>query len=154
MVTQPIPPGVAGAIPYLFVDNGFAAMDWYCRHFGGTEVMRMPGPGGSGLMHGEIQVGGNTLMLSEANLDWGTRAPQPGDAQTAKLMLYVEDVDAAMVACENGGATVVKPAEDMFWGDRMGEIRDPFGHGWVLATHIEDVSPAEVERRAKEMFGE
>ena len=153
MATQPIPPGMAGALPYLFVDDGPAAMDWYCHHLGGTELMRMPLPDGTGLMHGEVQLNGNSLMLSQANADWGTRAPKPGEAYTAKLMLYVEDVDATMALCESGGATVIKPAEDMFWGDRMGEIQDPFGHSWMITTHIEDVSEEEIARRAKEMFG-
>ncbi len=153
MATQPIPSGMAGALPYLFVDDGPAAMDWYCRYLGGIELMRMPGPDGHGLMHGEVQINGQSLMLSQAYPDWGTRAPIADQLPSSKLMLYVEDVDAAAAECAAGGATVLRAPEDMFWGDRMAELRDPFGHLWMLATHVEDVTESEINRRAAEMFG-
>ena len=153
MTVNPIPDGMKGALPYLFVDDGPAAMAWYCKNLGATEAFRMSGPGGEGLMHGEIQLGGQSVMLSQANSDWGTRAPNPTEPYTVKLMVYVAAVASMIETCRTNGATVVQEPDDMFWGDRMGEIRDPFGHAWMVATHKEDVTEDNMRRRAKEIFG-
>ncbi|NQW08626.1 MAG: VOC family protein [Alphaproteobacteria bacterium] len=152
-MANPIPDGMKGALPYIFVNDGPAAMAWYCENLGGSEMFRMPGPGGEGLMHGEINIAGQSLMLSQANTEWGTRAPNPDEPYSVKLMVYVKDVDSVIKKCRANGAAVVKQPDDMFWGDRMGEIRDPFGHAWMIATHKEDVAEDEMQRRAKQMFG-
>lgn len=153
MAADPIPEGMNGPLAYLFVADAGAALDWYAANLGGTETMRMPGPGGTGVMHGQIELGGRTLMLSDANPEWGSTAPDPDKPYSVKLMLYVPDVDTMIAGCAAAGAEVTMPADDMFWGDRMGEIRDPFGHKWMLATHTEDMTPEEIVERGRTAFG-
>lgn len=152
MAVKPIPQGMENPIPYLAVADSAAAIDWYVACLGAVERFRMAGPGGHGIMHAELGFGGQTLMLSDANPQWGTAAPDPAAPAAVKIMLYVADVDAVVGRCEAAGGRVVMAPQDQFWGDRMGEIRDPFGHAWVLASHVEDVPEAEMTARAKAFF--
>jgi PhnB protein len=141
-----------GINPYIFVEDTAGAIAWYRDNLGAVEVFVMPGPGGHGVMHAEIKLGENTLMLGDANAEWGTAAPS-GGLFSSNLMVYVPDVDSTFEACITKGATELAPVMDMFWGDRVGKIRDPFGHIWILATHVEDVAPEELAERAKAAFG-
>lgn len=152
MATAPIPEGLGSPIPYLFMQDAARATDWYVANLGGTEKMRMTAPTGGVVMHAEVELNGRVLMLSEANPERGTRAPDPAAPSASKVMLYVEDVDAVVARCRANGATVVMEPVDQFWGDRMAEIRDPFGHAWYLATAKEVVPPAELETRMKAML--
>ena len=153
MATKAIPDGMDHPIPYLFVRNAAAALDWYAANLGGTERLRMTMPDGETVMHGEVAINGRTVMVSEANEDFGTRAPDPAVPAAFKVMVYFDDVDAVSARCREAGAVVVREPEDQFWGDRLAEIRDPFGHAWYLATAKEALTPAEIEARAEAAFG-
>ena len=149
MSTQPIPEGYNTVTPYLAVDDAAKAIEFYERAFGAKERYRMPGPDGK-IAHAEIQIGNSIVMLSDPFPQATAKPPtQVGDT-TAGLFMYVEDVDAAFKRAIEAGATEKMPPADMFWGDRFGSVTDPFGHAWQLATHIEDVSPEEMERRGLE----
>jgi PhnB protein len=147
--TGPIPPGFHTVTPYLTLRDTAQAIDFYRRVFDATEIMRMPGPGGKGVAHAEIKIGDSIVFLSDEMPQSQTRAPSSLGGATGYLFLYVPDVDAAIERAVKAGAKVTMPAADMFWGDRFGTVADPFGHHWGLATHIEDVPPDEMERRAK-----
>jgi uncharacterized glyoxalase superfamily protein PhnB len=142
----PIPEGFQSITPSIIVKDGIDAMALYKRAFGAEEVMCMRSPGG-GLMHGEIRIGDSVMMLSDEWPDHGMKAPVAGH-HSSGLHLYVADVDKAYQRALDAGCQPIMPPADMFWGDRYGKVIDPFGHIWGLATHIEDVSPEECERRA------
>ena len=152
-----IPAGYHTATPYLIVRGAAKALDFYTRAFGAKEKVRMGLPDGT-VMHAEMKVGDSMIMLTDENLQWGTRSPESLGGNATHVMLYVKDVDALVARATAAGATVEQPLTDMFWGDRYGKIRDPFGHSWSVATHIEDVGGKEMQRRseafAKEMMGQ
>lgn len=149
---NPVPPGYQ-AVPVLVVRGGSEAIAWYTKVFGAREVSRMTGPGGA-IMHAELRIGGNVVMLcDEMPFPGGAKAPQAYGGSPQSIMHYCEDVDATFHrALQQGAQSEMHPA-DMFWGDRFGRITDPFGHGWSLAMHIEDVAPAEMEKRKNALFG-
>ena len=134
--------------PYLFVDDCAAAIAWYCAHLGAIETLRLPGRDRSTIMHASLEIGDSILMLSDVAHDW-SEAPATGEPSSANLMLYVEDVEATQARCIENGATELMPIGDKFWGYRMGKIRDPFGHVWILATDIDELSAEEMVERAK-----
>ena len=144
---KPIPEGYPRVTPYLIVDGGAKALDFYKKVFGAKEKMRMPGPGGK-VMHAEITIDGSMIMLADEHPDMGARAPHAYGGAAVSLMLYVEDVDATVKRALADGAKVLRPVDNQFYGDRMGTIQDPFGHHWHVATHVEDVPPDELARRA------
>lgn len=144
---KPIPDGYESLMPYLVVKDAARAIDFYCQIFGATELFRMDDKGRIG--HAELQFPGTRLMLADEYPELGYHAPQPGELPPVGLMLYVEDVDAVVAHAVAAGATQERPVADQFYGDRTGGIVDPFGHRWYIATHIEDVSPEEMEQRAK-----
>lgn len=148
MAVSPIPEGYRGAVPYLVVKNGAAAIEFYVKAFGARERFRMPGPGGA-IMHAEIEIAGGRVMLSDELQD--ARSPKTLGGTAVSLFLYVTDVDAAFAKALAAGATVKAPLMDMFWGDRWAMVADPFGHEWQLATHVEDVAPDEMEKRMAAM---
>lgn len=153
-MTGHIADGMNSLNVYISLNDAAAAIDWYVANLGAVERMRLPGPGGHGVMHAELDVGGTVLMLSDANPDWGTAAPGDGPS-VFSLMLYVPDCDAVLATCKAAGAIETMPAVDQFWGDRSGRIRDPFGHSWMIATHQETVEAEEIGRRfTKMMAGE
>ncbi|HKA89260.1 MAG TPA: VOC family protein [Haliangiales bacterium] len=133
------PDGYHSLTPYLNLKGADKAIEFYKKAFGAEEQMRMPGPDGL-IAHAEIRIGDSNIMLSEA-----TQRPE----SRTSLWLYVSDCDAVFNKAVAAGATVKAPLEDMFWGDRYGLLADPFGQSWSVATHREDVSPAELEKRAK-----
>lgn len=149
---EPIPDGYPRITPYLYVDGAAAAIDFYCNVLGGTERMRMPGPDGK-VGHAEIQFGDSVVMLADEFPDMGARGPKAVGGTPMTVMLYVDDVDATVAKAVEAGATITQPVDDKFYGDRTGTIDDPFGHSWSLATHIEDVSPEDMQARMKEMMG-
>jgi PhnB protein len=140
------PPGFRSITPYLFVRDAAAALKFYAAAFGAKETLRLPMPDGS-VGHAEMLVGDSFVMLSEECLDADSASPQTRGGPTGSLLLYVDDVDAAFRQAVAAGAEVFMPVDDMFWGDRMGAVTDPFGHRWTLATHIEDVPEDELQRR-------
>lgn len=145
-MTAKIPPGFAGITPYLYIRNAAEAMRFYQQAFGAVETMRLATPDGS-VMHAEMRIGEAHFMLSEEMPDMGAKSPTSLGGAGVGLMFYVEDVDALFDQAFAAGATVVRPVMDQFWGDRMGTLEDPFGHKWSLATHVEDVSPEEIQTR-------
>jgi PhnB protein len=144
-----IPEGYHTLTPYITVDDAAAAIDFYVRAFGATEVMRLAGPDGK-IFHAEVRLGDSHLMLADENPDWGNRGPKSLGGASGSLMYYVDDPDAAFQRAIEAGATEVMPVSDQFYGDRSGMVTDPFGHMWSISTQIERLSPEEIERRAAE----
>jgi PhnB protein len=142
-----IPKGYHTATPYLIVRGAARALDFYARAFGAKQTVCMSGPGGS-VMHGEFRIGDSMLMISDENVEWGSKSPETLGGSAQHVMLYVKKVDEFVAKAVAAGATVEMPATDMFWGDRYAKIRDPFGHAWSVGTHIEDVKPKEMQKRA------
>jgi PhnB protein len=150
MPVKAIPDGYHTVTPYLIVKGAAKALDFYKKAFGATELMRLPGPDGR-IGHAEIKIGDSPVMLADEHPEMGSLAPQtPGKAGVG-LCLYVEDVDALAARATAAGATVVRPVQDQFYGDRSGTFADPFGHVWTIATHKEDVSSEEMQRRMEAM---
>jgi PhnB protein len=148
MPAQPIPPGYHTVTPYLVVRGAAQALDFYTRAFGATELFRMADPSGK-VGHAEIRIGDSNVMLADEFPEMGAVSPQTAGGSSVGLYLYVEDVDTLAVQAIAAGATVERPVEDQFYGDRSGTFRDPFGHKWTIATHIADLSPDEIEARAR-----
>jgi PhnB protein len=145
---KPIRAGYHSVTPYLTVADGTKALDFYTRAFGAHVTERMPGPGGK-LIHAEFWIGDSVVMLSDEFPQGGTRSPQSLGGASGSLFLYVPDVDAAFKRAVDAGCQATMPPADMFWGDRFGRLVDPFGHHWGLATHKEDLTPAEIGKRAQ-----
>ena len=150
MSVKAIPDGYHSVTPYLIVDGAAEAIRWYVEALGAEEVLRMPM--GERIAHAEIKIGDSHVMLSDEWPDMGYLGPLKRGGATASLMIYREGVDAAFARALEAGATQERPPEDQFWGDRMGTLIDPFGHRWTLATHIEDVSEEEMQRRMADAF--
>lgn len=149
---QPVPAGYPRVIPYLTIDGAAAAIDFYREVLGATERMRMSAPNGR-IGHAELAFGESVVMLADSFADMGGKTPQQLGGTPVGLMVYVEDVDAAFARAVDRGAQVEQPVENQFYGDRAGMFIDPFGHKWMVATHVEDVPPQEMERRAAEAMG-
>ena len=149
-MVQSIPTGYHTVTPYLIVRNAAAALDFYKKAFGAVELMRFPGPGGK-LMHAEMKIGDSPVMLADEMPDEGHVGPQTLGGAAVSLLLYVENVDARFAQAIAAGATVKRAVADQFYGDRTGTLADPFGHVWSLATHKEDVSMEEMQRRMAKM---
>ena len=147
-----IPDGYPQVTPYLCVDGAAAAIDFYGRVFGATERMRMGGPDGK-VGHAELQIGSGVVMLADEFPGMGQRSPKALGGSPVTVSLYVEDVDAVYARALEAGAKEVRAVTDQFYGDRAGQFEDPWGHLWSVATHIEDVSPEEMARRAESMAG-
>jgi len=145
-----VPQGYHTVIPYLIVKGAAHALEYYQQVFGAQEVMRMPGPNGI-IMHAEIKINGSTVMLADEMPGMDFKSPQSIGGSPVGLVVYVEDVDACVARAAGKGARVLKEVQDQFYGDRSGTILDPFGHQWTVATHIEDVTPEEMQRRMAQM---
>ncbi len=142
-----VPEGYHSVTPYLVVDGTAKAIEFYERAFGAKKIMAMPGPGGK-IMHAEIKIGDSVIMLGDEFPEMGSRGPKTLGGTPASLFLYVDDVDTLYQGAIAAGATAEQPPQDAFWGDRWGSLHDPFGHRWQLATHKEDLTPAEMQQRA------
>ncbi len=150
---DPIPASYRRVTPCLTVRGGAKALEFYAAAFGSSERMRTPGPGGT-ILHAEIEIGDSVVVVADEFPQQGTQAPPPGGlpGSPAFLFIYVEDVDAVIARAVELGATLQRAAQDQFYGDRDGYIIDPFGHGWTVASHVEDVPPDEMMRRMAELF--
>ncbi len=146
---KPIPDGYPQVTPYLIVDGANEAIEFYSKVFGAQERMRMDGPDGK-VGHAELQLGSGLIMLADPNPDMGIRDPKAIGGTPVTISLYVEDVDSVFGKAIEAGATASRPVEDQFYGDRSGQFEDPFGHKWSVASHVEDVPPEEMEKRAAE----
>lgn len=151
---NPIPDSYRRVTPCLIVRGAAAALEFYAEVFGATERMRFPGPDGS-VAHAEIEIGDSVIIVEDESPYRGTAAPPAqGLAGTPCFQfIYVDDVDAVIALAVKHGATLQRAAEDQFYGDRDGFIVDPFGHGWTIASHVEDVAPEELMRRMAELQG-
>lgn len=143
---QAIPAGYHSITPYLIVNGGGAALEFYKNAFGAKEKVRMPAPNGR-IGHAEILIGTSRVMLADENPEMGARAPQPGSTPSVSVLLYVKDVDKVFERAISIGARVERPLKNEFYGDRTGTLIDPYGHRWHIHTHIEEVSPKEMQRR-------
>jgi len=151
-MAQAIPQGLHSVTPHLIVKGAAQAIEFYKRAFDATEVSRMPGPDGS-VMHAAIKIGDSSVFLADEQPQGPTVSPSQAGVATSSVMLYVEDADATYKSAVKAGAEPLAPLQDMFWGDRWGMVKDPFGQVWQLATHIEDVSPGEMNRRMQAFGG-
>ena len=145
---SPIPPGYHSLTPYLTCRGAAAALDFYKKAFGATEIMRMPGPDGS-IGHAEMKIGDSFVFLSDV-FPGMSAAPAEGAPPSSSIFLYTNNVDEVFNRAVAEGCKVTMPLADMFWGDRFGKLVDPFGHHWGLAQHVEDVAPEEMKRRSEE----
>jgi len=149
MSSSKLPAGYHTVTPAIVVRDASAAIDFYQRAFGASEVSRMAGPDGK-IMHAEIRIGDSLIMLGEENEQWGTKSPLLTNGNPGSLHIYVDDADASFARALEAGATVKYPLEDAFWGDRYGKVTDPFGHEWGIATRVKDLTDAEMKRAADE----
>ncbi len=140
-----IPDGYHVVTPYLTVRNAGQAIDFYKKAFGAEESVRMDSPDGK-VMHAEIRIGDSVVMLGDENPQMGSNSPQTLGGTTAGLMIYCENVDQAFERAGQAGAKAISPPMDMFWGDRYGQLSDPFGHKWSIGQHVKDVSPEEMAK--------
>lgn len=143
-----IPQGYHSLTPYLVLNEASRAIEFYKQAFGAKEISRMGGPGGK-IGHAELKIGDSMVMLSDEMPGTGNRSPKSLGGSPVSMFLYVENVDSVFDQAVKAGAKADMPPQDMFWGDRFGKLTDPFGHSWALATHIEDVAPADMEKRAQ-----
>ena len=150
MAVNPIPDGYHSVTPYLIVQGAAAALDFYTKVFGATELFRMPGPDGR-IGHAEIKIGDSPIMLADEHPEMDALGPKTIGGTPVGIMIYVANSDAMFKQAVAAGAKVIKPLQDQFYGDRSGTIEDPFGHKWTISTHIEDVSPEEIGRRVAAM---
>ena len=144
-----VPDGYHTLTPGLVVKDGASAIEFYKKAFGAEELFRMPGPGGKGILHAELRIGNSPFFLNDEFPEIGCLSPETLKGTTQSIYMYVQDVDALFNRAVAAGARVVMPLSDMFWGDRFGKVADPFGHEWALASHIEDLTPEEMEKRTK-----
>ena len=149
---NPIPDEYPRVTPYLSIDGAAKAIDFYCNILGATERMRMPGPDGM-IGHAELELGNSVIMLSDSMPDMGAPSPKKLGGSPVFLMVYVEDVDDVFARAIKAGAKEIQPVTNQFYGDRSGQFEDPFGHVWNVASHVEDVSPEDMEKRAAEAMG-
>ncbi len=146
MSVQPIPVGYHSVTPYLYAKGAAQAIDFYKRAFGATEVLRLDGPEGK-VMHAEIQIGDSRVMLTDEWPQMDALGPSTRGGTTVGLLIYTPDCDAMFERAVAAGATVIRPVQNQFYGDRAGTVKDPAGHQWTIATHVEDVSIAEMTDR-------
>ena len=148
---KPIPEGYHSVTPYLIIDGASAAIDFYKKAFGATELFRMEHGGKIG--HAELKIGDSPIMLADPQPGSDYVSPKALNGTPVSLMIYVENVDTIYKRAIAAGGVEIKALQDQFYGDRSGTLRDPFGHIWTVATHKEDVAPAEMERRIKAAHG-
>jgi PhnB protein len=147
MATSAIPDGYRSVTPYLIVNGAAAAIEFYKHVFAATEMLRMADAQGR-IGHAEIKIGDSVVMLADEHPQMGYRSPSSLGGSSVSILLYLEEVDAVFARAVKAGATAQREVADQFYGDRTGTLRDPFGHVWTVATHVEDVAPEEMQRRA------
>jgi PhnB protein len=144
---NPIPEAYRGATPYLSVRDATQAINFYKRAFGALEVLQLRQSDGK-VAHAELRIGDAPIMLADEFPDINFRSPQSIGGTSVNILIYVNDVDALVIQATAAGAKLIRPVEDQPYGSRVGVLEDPFGHSWSFATHIEDVSPEEILKRA------
>ena len=149
---KPIPDGMHSLTPHLVCAGAADAIEFYKKAFNAVEVARLPGPGGK-LMHAAVRIGDSTLMLVDENPQWGLLGPIALKGSPVTVHLYVDDVDGVVAKAVAAGARITMPIADMFWGDRYGQLEDPLGHRWSVATHTRDLSPSEIQEGMAKMGG-
>lgn len=149
---KPIPEGMHTLTPHLVCAGAADAIEFYKRAFKATEEARIPGPDGK-LIHAAVKIGDSTLMLVDENPQWGSLGPKALKGSPVTIHLYVPDVDATVAQAVAAGAKVTMPVADMFWGDRYGQLEDPFGHRWSVATHTRDLTSEEIREGMAKMGG-
>lgn len=150
---RPIPEGFHTITPHLICSGAAAALAFYQQAFGAEELSRMPGPGGK-LMHAQIRIGDSLLMLADDFSDAGSAASQSVQNTHVYIHLYVEDADALFARAVAAGARPLMPPADMFWGDRYGQVEDPFGHRWSIATHKRDMTPQQMQHEMEQAMSQ
>ena len=145
-MVKPIPDGYHTVTPHLVITGAAKALDWYKKAFGATEIARKPGPDGR-LMHAEMKIGDSRIMLADSFPEYGSKSPLDLGSSPVVITLYVEDCDKVWKQAVAVGAKETFPLTDQFWGDRYGQLTDPFGHVWGVCTHKEDMTPEEIDRR-------
>ena len=150
---QPIPEGYHTLTPYLIIRGASQAIEFYKKAFGAEELFRMPTPDGKSIGHAEIRIGDSTVMLADECIEMGYRSPQNIGGTPVGFYLYVADVDKIFQRAVAAGAKVKEALSNKFYGDRNGRVADPFGHEWSIATHVEDLTPEEISKRAAAQFG-
>jgi uncharacterized glyoxalase superfamily protein PhnB len=150
---KPIPEDMHSVTPHLVCAGAAEAIEFYKKAFKAVEKVRMPGPGGK-LMHAAVRIGDSTLMLVDENPQYGSLGPKSLKGSPVTIHLYVEDADATVAQAVAAGAKVTMPVQEMFWGDRYGQLEDPFGHRWSVATHVRDLTPEEIQRGMAKMIEE
>jgi PhnB protein len=143
-----IPERYEGATPYLIIKGAANAIEFYKKAFGATEIMRIPAPGGT-VGHAEIKIRNAIIMLADECPEMNHKSPQSFGGTSVSMLVYVQDVDAFIQRAVAGGAKVLTPVENKFYGDRSSSLEDPFGHQWHFSTHVEDVPPDEMAKRAE-----
>ena len=151
-VAKTIPDGYHSITPYLVVQGALEAIEFYKKAFGAIEILRLTLPNGR-LGHAELKIGDSPIMLSDEAPEWDARSPQSIGGSPVTISLYVDDVDSVVPTAVAAGAKLVRPIADQFYGDRSAALEDPFGHKWHVATHKEDMTPAEMQRRFDALMG-
>ncbi len=151
MAVSYIYPGAHSLNVYITIKGCSEAIEFYKKAFGAKELGRLMMPNGL-IGHAEVEIEGSILMMADENIEWGNKSPVTIGGNPTSLGLYVENVDQAYQKAVDAGATPVRPVEDMFYGDRVGQVMDPFGYKWSIATHVEDVSMEEMQKRSDKMF--
>jgi PhnB protein len=149
---DPVPHGMSAVTPHLVCAGAADAIDFYQKAFGAVEVCRLPMPDGR-IMHASVTINGSMVMLADEMPEWGALGPNARGGTSVTIHLQVEDADALFTRAVAAGAKVIMPVDDAFWGDRYGQVEDPFGHRWSIATHVRDLSPEEIIAASAEMGG-
>jgi uncharacterized glyoxalase superfamily protein PhnB len=152
MAVQRVPAGFHRVTPHLTVRDAATMIEFYKRAFGAVEGRRAPGPDGKAIMHAEIRIGNSAVFLNDEFPEMGAVSPLSLKGTAVTLHLFVEDADKQFEQALSAGAEVVMPLADQFWGDRYGVVKDPSGHHWSIGSHIEDVTPEQIEERMAQAF--
>jgi uncharacterized glyoxalase superfamily protein PhnB len=151
-MTKPIPEGFHSVTPMCVVKDARKAIEFYKRAFGAEELFAMPGPEGKGVMHAEIRIGDSIVMMGEENPQEAGKSAETMGGSPVSFYIYVGNADAAFRRAIEAGAESRMPVEEMFWGDRAGTVKDPFGYSWMLATHTKDLTIQEIRQGAQAFF--
>ncbi|MDA8157292.1 MAG: VOC family protein [Actinomycetota bacterium] len=153
-MAKPIPEGFHSVTPMLTLKNAGKAIEFYKRAFGATEKYSVPGPDGKGIMHAEMQIGNSLIMMQDENPNQPCKSVEAMGCSPVSFYIYVENADQLFQKAVAAGAKSQMPLQEMFWGDRVGTVQDPFGYNWWIATHVKDVSPREMQEGAQAMFAQ
>ena len=151
-MTKPIPDGYNSLTPTLTVRGAANAIEFYKKAFAAQEIMRFPGLDGKTIMHAELKIGNSKIMLNDEIPQMNCLSPQSVGGASSGIFLYVEDADSVFNKAVSSGAKITMPIMDAFWGDRCGQIEDPFGHKWTISTHKKDMTPEEISKAGQDAF--